>query len=243
MPDQQQKPQPSMAAEEVLRTTELLEAILTNVDIKDLFTVGAVNTAFNDTVAGSIKLKRKMFLKPAAKPHTELLPNFIIPGLSLKLDRIPSHGGKQLGRIIIQYDMRAPRVHLGPRVRSMQICQHPIKWLRAYPLCCKGDWNGEDVVAHSAGISLGDIYDKALKLIAAHQACPNRIEEFKAAIRADPNGIRPLWAVMFTSQWFELLEGQSSKVQGESEKALAREFELLCGVDGPSLPERDVRER
>ncbi|KAK5127002.1 hypothetical protein LTR85_008361 [Meristemomyces frigidus] len=214
--------QTSDAVRSVFHTTELLEAILDHTDLRDLFVLRGVSKAFNNTVAGSVILRRRMFLVPTTLPHLDLLPSFVLPGLLIILDRVDNNSWSKDLRVIIRYDARAQRVRLGPQVRSTQLSRHPIQWLRAYPCCCwKGQRNGEDVWAPK-GITLGSLYDKALRIAEEHEACPNRFDELKAGLASDPHNARPLWAAEFTSEWHVLPETHPFRVKEITDQALAQ---------------------
>lgn len=55
----------SNAVDKVFNTPELLEAILIDLDIKTILLSQRVNRTFNATIAGSIKLRRKLYFEPA----------------------------------------------------------------------------------------------------------------------------------------------------------------------------------
>ena len=60
-------------AAKVFAVPELLENILLNLDLKQLFAVQAVNKDFQGVVSGSKDLKRKMFLLANEDPTLEAM--------------------------------------------------------------------------------------------------------------------------------------------------------------------------
>ncbi|KAH9826030.1 f-box domain protein [Teratosphaeria destructans] len=70
----------SSPVEEVLDTTELFEAILLFLPMKDLLLAQQVSRKFNDTIAASPKLKEALFLQPAApKPNSKNMTATVNP--------------------------------------------------------------------------------------------------------------------------------------------------------------------
>ncbi|KAK4496477.1 hypothetical protein PRZ48_012457 [Zasmidium cellare] len=62
------------AVDQVFSTTELLEMILLNLPLFDLFVLQRTCKTFRDTIHGSIKLKQHMFLAPKTTKTTEWNP-------------------------------------------------------------------------------------------------------------------------------------------------------------------------
>ena len=188
----------SLAIPRVLYTTELLEAVLVHVDLRDLFRICTVCKAFNDTIAGSLKLERKIFLKPITQPHIDLLPTSTIPGLKVYLERHHDHIWKWVSKFSVNYQPGATQ--FGSKARSMQLSRHPITELRAYPnFCnyCLVERHGRDFIRPN-GITLGDICDVSEQILLDREACP---KPFASCAKGDDVRRR---VGHFQSQWFQL---------------------------------------
>lgn len=81
---QEDKDSASPVAGLVFDTVELLEMILLNLPLFDLFLLQRTSTTFRDTIRSSIKLKRHMFLLPKTTETTEWNP--AMGSLSFRLD-------------------------------------------------------------------------------------------------------------------------------------------------------------
>lgn len=211
----------SDAVQGVFRTAELLEAILMHLDLRDLCMLRSISTTFNETISGSVQIRRQMFLEPARNPHLDLLPSFFTPGSCIKLERTNCDDWSRRVRIIILYDIRPPRCYLGSQVRSMQLSRGPVFWLRAYPRCCQGEPYVEDM-SSTDGITLGSIYDKALQIFKEHESCPNYFEDLKTSLSRDSSSERPIWVVEFVSEWDVLPESHPFRVKETLDRSKAQ---------------------
>lgn len=63
------------AAERALAVPELLENILLSLPLRDLLLSSAVCKAFRDVAAGSIKIRRALFLEPATAQRAVWIPD------------------------------------------------------------------------------------------------------------------------------------------------------------------------
>lgn len=82
-------------ADEVFQTPELLEEILSNLSLYELFTVQRTCPTFRDTINGSIRLQRAMFLQPTpyrppdqswSRPNPFLMSTMFRPPMAARLE-------------------------------------------------------------------------------------------------------------------------------------------------------------
>jgi hypothetical protein len=61
--------------DEILKTTELLEAILLELPPRDIIVSQRISTRFLDTIKGSLKLQRALFTVPDSGSSSNIVAN------------------------------------------------------------------------------------------------------------------------------------------------------------------------
>jgi hypothetical protein len=188
----------SSAARRTFDVPELLELILLNLGLPDLLQVSQVNCTMRDGIAGSIKLQQKLCFYP--KPHPAHYYNpfdTACPGAmagficsadsssqgSIQVIHEPNKNGQWL-QLQARFELlpRQTLAKITPRQREMLICQPPVPEATAYIRCCPHPLEDQPPapgqsypplkITRETGITIGDLYDLAEKIIDKHRYCP-----------------------------------------------------------------------
>ena len=173
-----------VSAMKVFNTTELVEEIFKHLDVMDLLRAQQVNKQMANVVQSSSMLRRLMFLTPSKSKHFRKLDLSGKAGAKfVKIETVPLdyEDTTNLEAFKVQFMYRLPR--LGSRARMLQLCQPPIRSMEYRPTCCGYNSDDEDPeedglnvfgwrkVENQDGLTLGDLYDTAEKLMADHRLC------------------------------------------------------------------------
>ncbi|KAK4895562.1 hypothetical protein LTR27_006345 [Elasticomyces elasticus] len=181
------------AARKAFDVAELTELILADLDNGDLLRMMQVDRTSRNTIMQSTVLQRKLHLLPDANAHLRLLPVIDLMRDTAETDdsddsAIELHHGhgrahyldyqgppeqalrREHRQVIASFHGRLPR--LGSRIRSMLISQPPLTEMCMNIGCCCPMYGPPGRIQRDRGITLGDLYDFAERLIAQHENCP-----------------------------------------------------------------------
>jgi hypothetical protein len=171
-PEQRLTESAARVRQRVFDIPEMLERILSFLSLRDLLNVQQVNRQFFDSISASPKLKRQMCLLPDYNHHGIDLPFQChirgvyfwreVPGSTLGPVE-PADPAADQESVPIQIRIAGvkhlSKLRLGSRVRSLLICQPPVKKLAAYVDCCDSP--------------IGHLMDAAEQLLKVHHLCPH----------------------------------------------------------------------
>ncbi|KAK5130918.1 hypothetical protein LTR08_001582 [Meristemomyces frigidus] len=190
-------PRSTVKAREIFAVPELLEQILLWVHPMDVLNVMEVNRRAYDIICGSTSLQRHMNLVPDETSHFRSFYKASLfdfaceaaPAVDIRPWLKPLSPVNDQQSALRTFDIDAHfsasnPLQLGSRVRSMLICQPPVKYMQVTVSCCdksrpmgrqpllSSAMNVPQPVHSETGITVGDLYDSACELTAAHRLCP-----------------------------------------------------------------------
>lgn len=183
------------AARKVFDLPELLELILLQLSVHDIFRVQAVSRQFRDAIDASGKIQRQCGFQAddESKLRIPLTGNDERPfhGLgtfyvSLSTPCGPDASDPETMVVTAHTHLAIKMPRAGSKTRSILICQPPIKHMEVFMDCCTvraqqvvapNVWTTDRVPTTSldsdTGITVGDIMDTATRLHAEHRLCPD----------------------------------------------------------------------
>ena len=170
-------------ASRVMAMPELTEAILSYTSIPDILDVSQVSRSLKAIIEASPKLQRQLFLKPAES--TSVVHTLTeMPFEDMTVERL-GDGPDGETRLKVEVGIRkCKRVNIGSTRRRMLICQPPLKRIfvtSAFDECHVIFRNGHEELHSAAGLTVGDLYDKALELVRVDSPCRDCEKEHAAA--------------------------------------------------------------
>ncbi|KAK5681081.1 hypothetical protein LTS10_006841 [Elasticomyces elasticus] len=184
------------AARKTFDVAELMELILAYLDNGDLLRMMQIDRTSRNTIMQSTVLQRKLHLLPDASSHLRLLPVIDLVRDTAETDDSddspielrhghgrahyldyqgpPEQALRREHRLVIaSFHRRLPR--LGSRIRSMLISQPPLTEMCMNISCCcpmYGAKHPQGRIQRDRGVTLGELYDFAERMIAQHENCP-----------------------------------------------------------------------
>lgn len=189
----------STIAHRVFDVVEVLEMILTHLEIPDVLIMSQVNHSIRRAIGDSTKPQMKLLLRPApadSHVYTPFASGLVASGgfsclvfpAVVHRDRfnntIPESAGTSLDNVVSSpvtaqfypyIGQRLPRI--GSTYRRMFCCQSPIQRMAAYMRCYNEGRPGDDLPRNKActvtvesGVTIGHLYDHAKKLMVRNPA-------------------------------------------------------------------------
>lgn len=185
-PINRKPPGAAVLVQKAIDVPELLEHILNYLDIRSLLRVQQVSHQMFDAIESSVKLQRRLFLKPSPKGNTKLLPSYVLPGLFLDNDASGYVTPRSdMDQVVVTASFllsRAPS-RIGSRCKKMLICNPPIKSIDVFIECCSQSAHRAfrtntprpplETLECDSGITVGQLHDAHKRLAAAHRLCPD----------------------------------------------------------------------
>ncbi|KAK6395091.1 hypothetical protein LTR65_001280 [Meristemomyces frigidus] len=189
---------------EVFAIPELLEHIMLSVHPLDVLKVMQLNHSAYNTIANSMRLLRHMNLLPneqsafrsffaCARTGFTCVTNGEGDAISRALSSaVPGRAERPVSifTVCAAFKSQTPP-RLGPRVRSMLICQPPVHEMRIVLTCCNANKSQTQLnfptytiytpdhameipqpIRSATGITVGDIHDATCAMVMAHRLCP-----------------------------------------------------------------------
>lgn len=169
-------------ADKLFAIHELLEKVLFTggLSVRDLLSAMEVNKTFKTAILGSPKLRRYMSLAPdQALPYRTIFKrtskdvnhfSHLCVSFGSSLDyNLLDPDGNETTMLIASFstkDGALPRI--GSRCRAMLVCRPPVYQIESRTSCC--NITGQKV-SSSTGITVGDLYDAASRLVEEHRLC------------------------------------------------------------------------
>ena len=201
------------AAHKVFQITELLEQILGDVRLCDLFRAAAVCTRWNIIFENSPALQKKAYLIP--DPYASDYEDLFDDELGLVVN---AHSPSLAEDGILYFELffsfesgNHELIRLTANLRRCLATQPPCKKMRVTPWCCSENISDQEVIRHDPGITLGDMVDVARRIDAEHQNCPDMMRKIRQgtdsmAIYLDMRGLKARLSCLMTirSDWRRL---------------------------------------
>lgn len=182
----------TLKAEEVFGTPELVENILQFLAPREMLVAQRTSRTMNATILTSPKLQRLLYLRPDSTAYfstafkRQTRQSFHVDAhetvtYDKHLGKLRSKGSGR--EAIISFAVTSsratplgtPTYSAGSRIRSMLVCQPPIKCMTASPSCCQHsretDEASEEELSSSTGLTCGDVVDFVMRMQAAHKVC------------------------------------------------------------------------
>ena len=186
-------------AQRVFNTVELLEAILINLHPYDLLSALQVNGATSKMIETTPKLHDVLHLRPSKDGFLNTIfseswgPFFRLDVTysDVKNSAPLRHETIQQDdhvNIFVTFDVVKGTLRVGELCRRMLVCQPPVKVMEISASCCDihHSWSylgsvgchvnavdSSGIIRSEAGLTVGDLYDKAVELQEKHLYCPH----------------------------------------------------------------------
>ena len=182
--------EPSDLAIKVFDMPELLEHILSFLATDELWSAFSVNSTFQQTIEGSVKLMRKLGLLADHKAHffapvkrrsdLRYFGSFHFVDATDWVPRpIKNKTPESSIPITIECRPSYPVYAIGERRASSLVTQPPVRKLAVYTKCCTQSAYGSrsrpptETLVSKDGITLGQIHDVVTRLQKEHKLCPD----------------------------------------------------------------------
>lgn len=178
-------PPAETAVQQVFGNSDLVENILSNLEVRELFRCHGISKSIHETLNESPVLQKKMFLKPDLQADFTFATTADFPHLECICDEGTNLVSLDYGMRVSDPDLpifgcaklheHSSRVSMGSNVRRMLLTQPPVSEVTFATDCCMG---ADEVFRPGRHVTIQDVYDKGCELMTKHEFCPRYWHNF-----------------------------------------------------------------